>query len=162
MFLRELQPVFKGQTRCLVMLLSAAGRRNAVWQTVCGSQCTRAPMSFGGPCAHHWSRVGPKARALCKALRGKRCNCFNLVHFCPPRGHWEPAIFWDVWQQRLIKSYARKYSAFLQHLHVIMCLPLCVAMIHFKVSKFALENTWKRFEKQSDSSCFCENCNVFS
>ena len=105
-------------------------------------------------------RAEPKAMALCKALRGKRCNCFNLVRFCPPRGHWEPAIFWDFWQQRLINSYARKYTTFLQHLRLMMCLSLCVAMIHFKVSRFALKNTWKRFEEQSDSSCSCKNCNV--
>ena len=68
--------------------------------------------------------------------------------------------FWDFWQQRLINSYARKYTTFLQHLRLMMCLSLCVAMIHFKVSRFALKNTWKRFEEQSDSSCSYTNCNV--
>ena len=71
-------------------------------------------------------------------------------------------VFWEVWQQRLIKSCARKYSSFLQHLRLMTCLSLCVAMIHFKVSRFALGNTEKRFKEQSGSSCFCKDCNEFS
>ena len=100
------------------------------------------------------------ARALCKALRGKRCNCASCA-FCLSRKALGSPFFSEVRQQCLIKSYARKYSTFLQHLQVIMSLSLCVAMIDFNVLRFALENTQKRFEKQSDSSSSYTNCNVF-
>ena len=78
-----------------------------------------------------------------------------------PRGHREPAIFGKSGTNARLRNYARKYSTFLQHLHIMMCLPMCVAVIDFNVSRTALKNTQKRFEEQSDSSCFRENCNVF-
>ena len=77
---------------------------------------------------------GPRAECngiAREALRGKRCNCFNLVRFCPPARPLGTRDFWEVWQQRLINSYARKYSMFLQHLHVTMCLPICVAIVDY-------------------------------
>ena len=101
------------------------------------------------------------ARALCKALHGKRCNCASCAFCLSRKALGSPRFFSEVRQHCLIKSYARKYSMFLQHLQVIMSLSLCVAMIDFNVLIFALDNTQKRFEKQSDSSSSYTNCNVF-
>ena len=136
-----------------------------VWRTVRGSQGTRAPMLFGGPCAHWAPRL--LFGLACRAWNLRRSSARETVQLrqfgalCPPRGHREPAIFGKSGKNAGLRGCARKYTTFVQHLHVIMCLPMCVAMIDFNVSRFALENTWKRFEEQSDSSCFCKNCNVF-
>ena len=84
-----------------------------------------------------------------------------VVRFVGPARPLGARVVSEVRQQCLIKSYARKYTTFVQYLHIIMCLPMCVAVIYFNVSRFALENTQKRFEKQSDSSSSYTNCNVF-
>ena len=140
-----------------------------VWQTVRGSQGTCAPMLFGGPCAHWAPRLlfGLACRAW--NLRQGRCaklcagNGAIVPVWCalPPARPSGARVFWEVWQQRWIKGYARKYSMFLQHLHVLMCLSMRVTVVDFNVSGTALENTQKRFEKQSDSSSSYTNCNVF-
>ena len=98
----------------------------------------------------------------CARLCAENGAIAPVVRFvCPARPLGARVFFYEVRQQCLIKSYARKYSTFLQHLQVIMSLSLCVAMIDFNVLRFALENTQKRFEKQSDSSSSYTNCNVF-
>ena len=51
-------------------------------------------------------RAEPKAMALCKALRGKRCNWPVMVCFLPPVRR-----FNEVWQQRLSeRSRAQVYN----------------------------------------------------
>ena len=177
MFLRELQRVFVGQTRCHVMLLSAGTRvatlladlawiggpcvslgvgkpcteRNALacqhYLAALRALGTQITVEFGGPSADHgvlaflWGlgtqiavwvglpRAEPEARALRKALRGERCNCASLVRFCPREAIGSPLFVCKSANSGCLRGYARKYTTFVDHLHVIMCLPLHVALI---------------------------------
>ena len=97
----------------------------------------------------------------CARLCAENGAIAPVVRFVGPARPLGARVVSEVRQQCLIKSYARKYTTFVQYLHIIMCLPMCVAVIDFNVLRFALENTQKRFEKQSDSSSSYTNCNVF-
>ena len=114
---------------------------------------------YYGAC--RFERACADGKGVVQGSARKTVQLRQLCVLSVPQGPWEPAFFSEVRQQCLIKRYARKYSTFLQHLQVIMSLSLCVAMIDFNVLRFALENTQKRFEKQSDSSSSYTNCNVF-
>ena len=107
-----------------------------VWQTVRGSQGTCIPMLFGGPCAH-WAhrllfglacRTWNLRQGRCAKPCAGRCNCASLVRFAPARPS-GARVFWESGQNACLRGYARKYTTFVQHLHVIMCLPLHVALI---------------------------------
>ena len=116
-----------GAPACLWGLANRAritrhSRSYVVWRAMRASLGAQIAVWVGLP------HVEPKARALRKALRGKRCNCASLVRFAPARPS-GARVFWESGQNACLRGYARKYTTFVQHLHVIMCLPLRVAVL---------------------------------
>ena len=79
---------------------------------------------YYGACRFDRARAGGKDSAR------ETVHCARFVGPARPLGARDFSES-EVRQQCLVKSYARKYSTFLQHLHVSMRLPMCVAIVDF-------------------------------